>query len=619
MERQKKINQLIRLMKQKGIDAYFIPTADFHQSEYISAYFKCREFMSGFTGSAGTMVVFSDGEAGLWTDGRYFIQAEEQLSGSGIQLFKMGEKDVPTIPEYLKKRFPKGLKLGFDGRIVSFRTVKDIKTAFGDNPVEFMLQEDLVGAIWENRPSLSKEPMWLLDEKYAGESFASKKKKVLKKLDEAKADYLVLSSLDDIAWLLNVRGGDVEYNPVFLSYLVIGKEETVLFSQLSCAEKQDKCNLKKVRDVLTKVGVVLKPYEEIYDYVFSLRGIVWLDERRINYRLFQAVPENCKIHWEENPTLLIKACKNPVEVDNVRLAHIKDGVAVTKFIYWLKHLQVNEDGFLVCEDGLVTELYIAEKLEQFRQQGEHYLGQSFDPIAAYGAHGAIVHYSATKESNASIQKKGFLLLDTGGHYLEGTTDITRTICLGEVSAYAKRNFTLVLKGNLKLLNAVFPKGCRGVNLDILARQYLWNEGLDYNHGTGHGVGYLLNVHESPNSFRFRIPENFVNLDSAIMEEGMITSDEPGYYLAGEYGIRHENLIVCVPHKETEYGKFLKFEPLTLVPFDLEGLEMSLLSEEDKNYLNQYHALVYEKISPYLTEDERVWLRDVTREVGVGNP
>lgn len=591
---EERIKALRQLMQERKIDAYLIPTGDFHESEYVGDYFKCRAFMSGFTGSAGTLVVCAHGQAGLWTDGRYFLQAAQQLEGTGITLFKMGEKDVPSIPAFLNQVLKTGDCLGFDGRVVSFREVEEIREAFGEKQVQLHVTEDLVDLIWKDRPALSKEPIWILSEKYAGKSRSKKLFEVRKSLADTKADYLILTSLDDIAWLLNLRGGDVAYNPVFLAFLKVSKEECVLYSFL-----EDEA----VKEVLQKDGISFADYDAIYEDVSKLKGRIWLDEKRVNCALCEAVSEEAEIYWAENPTLLPKAIKNPVEVKNERLAHVKDGVAVTKFLYWLK----------TAED-VVTEIGVAEKLETFRQKQEHYLGQSFDPIAAFGSHGAIVHYSATEESDVALSKGSFLLLDTGGQYLEGTTDITRTVCIGEVSAEAKRYYTLVLKGNLHLLNAVFMKGARGANLDVLAREPLWREGLDYNHGTGHGVGFLLNVHESPNNFRFRIPKNLDNFESAVMEPGMITSDEPGLYLAGKYGIRLENLIVCVTDRDTEFGSFLKFEPLTLVPFDREAIDTDLLTQEEKDWLNAYHKQVYDTIAPSLTEEEQRWLGEVTAEI-----
>lgn len=667
---QERLAALRALMTEKGIDAYLIPTDDFHSSEYVGDYFKCRKYITGFTGSAGTAVVMKD-MAGLWTDGRYFIQAEQQLAGSTVTLFKMGEPDVPTVHEFLEQNLTEGQCLGFDGRTVGAKEADELAeklSGTGKVPgsvltdaasgktkkVSIVCDVDLVGEIWTDRSALSCEKVSELDVKWTGKSRADKLADVRKVMKEKEADVFLLTCLDDIAWLLNIRGGDIECNPVVLSYLAMTQQEVLLFAN-------EKAFPDTVREALEADGVALRPYDDVYKYAAGLsvkscaddfsdqkeagnlfgevsgdkkdgnskencscekellqesagsfmesdnpaaRELsVLLCRKKVNSRLVSSIPKNVRIIDEENPTLLPKAIKNPVEVENERIAHIKDGVAVTKFIYWLK----KNVGKIP-----MTELSTADYLNGLRAQQENFMGNSFEPIISVGPHAAINHYSATPETDVPIEAKGLLLADTGGQYLEGTTDITRTIVLGPVTEEQKKYFTAVLRGMLNLAGAKFLYGCSGLNLDYLARGPLWELGRDFNHGTGHGVGYYLNVHEGPNGFRWKIvPERS---DSAVLEEGMITSDEPGYYVAGAYGIRHENLILCKKAEKTDFGQFMCFETLTMVPFDLDGIVPEQMTVREREMLNAYHAQVYEKISPYLGEEERVWLKEATRKI-----
>lgn len=594
---QERLGALRNLMKEKRMDAYLIPTDDFHGSEYVGAHFACRKYMTGFTGSAGTAVVMAD-MAGLWTDGRYFIQAEQQLRGSTVTLFKMGEPGVPTVHEFLENHLGEGQCLGFDGRTVSAKEAEELKKKLGKKGVTLACTEDLVGEIWTDRPPLSCEPVKELDVKWAGKSRSEKCGEIRKAMKEKGADVFLLTSLDDIAWLLNIRGGDVPCNPVVLSYLAMTPEEIFLFAN-------EKAFPDDVKKALREDGVILCPYEDVYEYAGKIEEgkRVLLCRKKVNSRLTESIPAEVKILDEENLTLLPKAIKNPVEVENERIAHVKDGVAVTKFIYWLK----KNVGKMT-----ITELSAAEYLNGLRAQQEHFCGNSFEPIISYGPHAAMNHYSPTPETDVPVEEKGFLLADTGGQYLEGTTDVTRTIVMGPVTEEQKLYFTAVLRGTLNLAAAKFRHGCRGWNLDYLARGPLWEMGKDFNHGTGHGVGYYLNVHESPNGIRWKmVPERS---DSAVFEEGMITSDEPGYYVEGEYGIRHENLIVCKKAEKNEFGQFLCFEHLTMVPFDLDGIVPEQMSAKERELLNAYHQNVYETISPYLNEEEREWLKEATREI-----
>lgn len=594
---QERIDSLRRLMRENNIDVYLVPTNDFHSSEYVGDYFKCRRYITGFTGSAGSAVITLS-DARLWTDGRYFIQAAAELEGTGVKLMKIGEEGVPDIRTYLKDILKEGQTLGFDGRCVEYGYAKSLEEALSENGVNIAYEKDLIDVIWTDRPSISREPVMILDTKYCGKACVEKLADIRRLMVEKGADIYILTSLDDIAWLFNIRGNDVQCNPVVLSYAVIESDKAVIYAALEAFSTE-------VRAELARAGIELMPYNDIYEAVKTIPAdkTVFIDGSRANYTIVKNIPSDVKLINETNLTLLPKAIKNPTEVENERIAHIKDGVAVTKFMYWLK----KNVGSM-----RITEISAAEYLESLREQGENYMGPSFEPIVAYGANAAMCHYSATPESDTELLPESFVLFDTGGQYLEGTTDITRTIALGPCSDEQKKHYTAVLKGHLNLAAARFLYGTRGVNLDILAREPLWELSLDYNHGTGHGVGYFLNVHEGPNSFRWKIIDG--KTDSAVLEEGMITSNEPGLYLEGRYGIRTENMVVCVKAERTEYGQFMKLENLTMVPMDIDAIYMPMLTDVDKARLNSYHREVYEKISPYLDEEERAWLRQATKEV-----
>ena len=591
-----KLNALRILMKEKKIDAYLVPTDDFHGSEYVGDYFKCRKYITGFTGSAGTAIITQD-MAGLWTDGRYFIQAADQLRDTTIELFKSGEPGVPTAHQFLNNKLEEGMCLGFDGRTVSAREAEELQELLQEKHITFSVNDDLIGEIWEDRPVLSCEPVMELDIRWTGKSRADKIAEIREQMKAKEADTFILTSLDDIAWLLNIRGNDIHCCPVVLSYLVMMENELRLYANAAAFSEE-------IRSNLEADGVKIYPYDDVYSYVQSISSDkkVLLSRANVNSRLVSNIPSEVTILDEPNLTLLPKAVKNETEMENERIAHIKDGVAVTKFIHWLKKNVTRTT---------ITELSTAEKLYQFRSEQEHFLGESFDPIIAYGTHAAIVHYSATEATDIPLEARGMVLADTGGHYLEGTTDITRTIVLGPVTAKEKKFFTAVLRGNLNLAAAKFKYGCTGLNLDYLARGPLWELGEDYNHGTGHGVGYLLNVHEGPNSFRWK---NLPGNPAPVLEEGMITSDEPGYYLENEFGIRHENLVLCKKAEKTSFGQFMCFEPLTMVPFDLEGINPEEMTERERKLLNDYHQKVYTTISPYLDEEEKEWLKQATREI-----
>lgn len=584
-------------MKEQGIDIYLIPTSDFHESEYVGAYFKARKFMSGFTGSAGTLVV-THTQAGLWTDGRYFIQAEAQLKNSGIDLYKMGMKDVLNIEDFIIEKMPQGGKLGFDGRVVNSRMGLKLEEKLKEKNASIIYDRDIVNDVWSDRPALSCEPAFLLDIQYAGKSREEKLEDLRKKMEQEKADIFILTCLDDIAWLFNIRGNDIPYNPVILSYVIITKEKGYFFVN------ENALNL-EIKKALEADNIEVMPYDKIYDFVkqISKTEAVLLDKNKVNYAIVRNLKPEVKIIDKTNPTTLAKAVKNEIELENLRKSHLKDAVAVTKFMYWLKKNVGKET---------ITEITASDYLENLRKEQEGFIELSFDTISAYQEHAAMMHYSATEETDVQLKAEGLLLVDSGGQYYEGTTDITRTFVLGPIKEEWKKHFTLVAKSMLNLANAKFLYGCTGLNLDILARGPLWNLGIDYRCGTGHGVGYLLNVHEAPNGFRWKsVPERN---DQAVLQAGMVTTDEPGVYIENSHGIRTENELICQKAEENEYGQFMNFETITYVPIDLDGIDKKYLNEMDIEQLNQYHKMVYEKVSPYLDSEEKEWLLRYTRAI-----
>lgn len=591
-----RLEQLRAKMKEYHIDAYLIPTSDFHESEYVGAYFKCRKFVTGFTGSAGTAVVTAT-EACLWTDGRYFVQAAKQLEGSGFTLQKTGQEGVPSIEEYLEAVLPEEGVLGFDGRVINSQMGEKLQKTLEEKQITFVCDKDLAGEIWAERPELSAEPVWILEEKYAGKSAADKIEELREAMRKDRATVHIMTTLDDIVWLLNIRGNDVPYNPVVLSYLVVTEEKVYLFIN-------EKTLNQEVQAYLSTLGVKVKPYNDIYQFVKSFREEkVLLEKAKTNFAITNNLDETNKIIDITNPTALAKAMKNPVEIENERRAHIKDGVAVTKLIYWLK----TNIGKLP-----MSEISVSDYSEELRRTQEGNLGLSFDTISAYRENAAMCHYSATPESNKELKPEGLFLLDSGGQYYEGTTDITRTVALGPISQEEREHFTLVAMSMLRLSHVKFLHGCRGLTLDYVAREPFWTRGLNYDHGTGHGVGYLLNVHERPHGIRWKMVQE--RMDNAELEEGMVTSNEPGLYIEGSHGIRTENLMVCKKAEKNQYGQFMEFECLTFVPIDLDALEPSLMEPKDIMYLNEYHKEVYEKIAPHLTSEEATWLKEYTRAI-----
>lgn len=593
-----RIEALRREMKSQGIDIYIVPTADYHQSEYVGEHFKCREFMTGFTGSAGT-AVFSQNEVCLWTDGRYFIQAEKQLEGSGVLLQKSGEPGVSRIEEYLENKAIEGSTIGFDGRTVSIASGKKYAEIAKKVGGQVRYDVDLVDTVWKDRPALSCEPAFMLDIQYAGEEVSSKLKRLRQKMQEYRADYCVITGLDDIGWLLNLRGGDVAYCPLMLSYVVVRMDVVELYTD-------DRKFSDEIKEMLRQNKVEIYPYEQMYERMktFEKGESVLLDPEQMNYSLYCNLPENIQKMEHENPVVIMKAVKNETEIENIRLAHLKDGVACTKFMYWMK-TQIGK--------GTMTEISVSEKLESLRAEQAHFIGPSFEPICAYKEHAAIVHYSSTPETNVNLKEQGMILCDTGGHYLEGSTDITRTIVLGRITEEEKAHFTIVLNSMLNLADARFLYGCTGMSLDYAAREPFWRQNLNFNHGTGHGVGYLGNIHEPPARFFWRMPPGSPQ-NIPTLEPGMVITDEPGIYIENSHGIRIENELLVTRGESNEYGQFLHFETLTFVPIDLDAVNPELMTKRERMLLNAYHKKVAELIGPHLTTEEQDWLQQYTREI-----
>lgn len=590
-----RISALRSLMEEKGYDVYLIPTDDNHQSEYVGEHFKARAFITGFTGSAGTAVITKT-EAGLWTDGRYFIQAAQQLDGSGVTLFKMGEPGVPALKDYIAKVIPEGGTLGFDGRVVAMGEGQALEAALAPKNGKINYSEDLIDKIWKDRPTLSEKPAFALGEEYTGESTTSKLARIREAMKEADANVHVLAALDDICWTINLRGDDIEYFPLLLSYAIITMDDMKLYVD-------ERKLTPEMKENLAKDNISIHPYNAIYEDIKALKpeDKVLVDPSRLNYAIYNNIPSGATVIEQMNPEVLMKAMKNDVELKNIINAHIKDGVAMTKFMYWLKKNVGKIE---------ITEISAAEKLDEFRKEQEGYLWQSFEPICGSGEHGAIVHYAATPETNIPVVTDGLFLTDTGGGYMEGSTDITRTFAFGKLTDRMKDDFTTVLLCNLHLARAVFLYGTCGYNLDVLARIPAWERGLNFNHGTGHGVGYLMNIHEAPAGFRCAIREK----EKSPLEPGMVITNEPGIYIEGSHGIRTENEMVVRKGQKTEYGQFLYFEPITYVPIDLDAINPDMMKQEDKDQLNAYHAKVYEIVAPHLDDEQKEWLKEYTRAI-----
>lgn len=585
-----RIEELRKLMRERGIEAYIVPSADPHQSEYVAEHYAARAFITGFTGSAGTAVITLK-DAGLWTDGRYFIQAENELKDTGITLFKMGEKGVPTVEMFLKEYLDKEAKVAFDGKVVSVQYFKNLKQNLESKGSSFETNEDLIDIIWKNRPEKPCTKVIIHDTRYAGKSREDKLCEVIKEMKAIGVNHYVISGLDDIAWLLNIRGRDVKCNPLTIAYSVISEEKCYLFID---DEKLDS----EVRTELKKANVEIRSYDSVGKFLKTItEGTMLLDPSKTNTWIQSSI--NIKTIEDMDITTKLKAVKNDVEIQNVRNAMVRDGVAMVKFISWLKK---------TIKTRNITEIEASDKLEEIRRYGDKFYDLSFSTISAYKANASMPHYKAVEEKQATIKQEGFYLVDSGAQYLDGTTDITRTIVVGVLTEEERLDYTLVLKGMIDLTMQRFLYGTTGSNIDIIARIPLWNAGMDFKHGTGHGIGFFLNVHEGPH--RIASVPNTVRL-----EKGMIVSNEPGVYKAGKHGIRTENLVVVQEDENTEYGgQFMKFETLTLCPIDKEAIDVTLLTAEEKAWLNNYHKTVFEKLSTYLQGEELEYLRQATEEI-----
>lgn len=590
-----RVAKLQNLLKEKCINALIIPTDDFHLSEYVGDYFKARNYFSGFTGSAGVMVV-TQNSADLWTDGRYFIQAEKQLENTGITLRKRGESGVPTVEEFIFSTIEKGETLAVDGRVISYNAGMYYENALQEKGAYLKTDEDIPGIIWKDRPELSAEKAYVFPIKYSGKSAEEKIDMVRSEMAQKGADVHILTTLDDIAWLYNIRGNDVMCTPVVLSFAALTMDKAYIFANPKVFDAE-------VTEHLKNNGVEIRPYEEVYSFVSNIPSDkkVLVDTDRANYAIVKSI--NAEIISERNPEILLKSIKNNTELENTRNCHILDGVAVTKFMYWLK-----------TNAGKIpmTEYTAQEYLEKLRFEIDGNLGNSFTTISAYKENAAMMHYSANKSTAKSITNDGMLLVDSGGHYWQGSTDITRTFILGNVSDEIKKHFTAVLKGVIAVSRAKFLQGCSGLNLDILARTPIWDMEIDYKCGTGHGVGHLLNVHEGPQGISWRKRQGGNEL--VELEEGMITTVEPGVYIEGSHGIRTENEVICCKGNANEFGQFMYFETITFAPIDIDGIDTKYMTKAEIDWLNDYHKEVYKKISPYLTADEKEWLKKYTREI-----
>ncbi|MBU3143416.1 aminopeptidase P family protein [Clostridium sp. CF012] len=585
-----RVEELRVEMRKRGIDACIVPSSDPHQSEYVAEHYTARTFITGFTGSAGTAIITLT-EAGLWTDGRYFIQAENQLIGTGVTLFRMGENGVPTVEAFLKQNLNKEAKIAFDGKVISVEYFRSLKKALESSEFTYEVNEDLIDIIWKDRPQRPCSQVVLHDVAFAGESRESKLAKVVLEMKTMGADYYVISGLDDIAWLLNIRARDVKCNPLTIAYALISEGKYYLFID-------DKKINSVVRAELEKANVEIIPYDSIGEFLRGIKaGAILLDAARTSTWIYSAV--KIKIIEAMDITTRFKAIKNDIQIENVRKAMVRDGVAMVKFISWLKK---------TIKTRNITEIEASDKIEEIRRAGENFYDLSFASISAYRANASMPHYSATQKDQATIMQESLYLLDSGAQYLDGTTDITRTLAVGPLTDEEKTDFTLVLRGMIDLTLQRFLYGTTGSNLDIIARIPLWNAGMDYKHGTGHGVGFFLNVHEGPH--RISVVPNVIKL-----EKGMVVSNEPGVYKAGKHGIRIENLVVVQEIENTLYGgQFMKFETLTLCPIDLDVIDVSLLTFEEKAWLNDYHKTVFEKLSIYLQGEELEYLKQATREV-----
>lgn len=583
-----RVDNLRKFLVKEGLDAYIFPSTDPHNGEYIPDYWKTREWISGFNGSAGTAVVTTQ-QAALWTDSRYFLAAEAQLNGTPFQLMKERLPETPSITEWLTLQLNNGGRVGFDSRVNSFATIEEWKKELAIKDIELIPSSDPTVDLWTGRPEIPRNPIEVQPLDFSGESVTEKLSRLRKIMKAEHAEMLVMTALDEIAWTLNLRGTDIHCNPVFVSYLLLTNQDATLFIY------KEKVSPDIARS-LANIGIKIADYEDIYAYLeVSKNRSIMMDLSSANYALYQAIPATSDIINRKSPVALMKALKNPTEIAGFHQVMIRDGIALVQFLKWLKP---------AVATGLETEVSIDQKLTELRSRQPLYRDISFDTIAGYAAHGAIVHYEATEKTDIPLKPEGLLLLDSGAQYQDGTTDITRTIALGPTTPEQKRDYTLVLKGHIALSRAKFPEGTTGTQLDICARYAMWQEGINYLHGTGHGVGSYLNVHEGPHQIR-------MNHVPTPLCAGMTVTDEPGIYRAGAYGVRIENTLLVVPFKETEFGSFLQFEPLTLCPIDKEPILWDLLDATEIDWLNQYHQTVYDRLAPFLEEEERIWLKEQT--------
>ena len=586
-----RIHALRMTFRPNNIKAFIIPSTDPHLSEYVAPYWMSREWISGFTGSAGTAVILMD-KAGLWADSRYFLQAEKEPEGSGITLYKEMLPETPSITKFLCQNLKPGESVSIDGKMFSVQQVEQMKEDLAPYQLQVNLFGDPLKNIWKDRPSMPDAPAFIYDVKYAGKSCGEKVAAIRTELKEKGIFALFLSSLDEIAWTLNLRGSDVHCNPVIVSYLLVTQDEVVYFISPEKITQE-------VNEYLQEQQVSLRKYDEAESFLNSFAGEnILIDPKKTNYAIYSAINPACKVVRGESPVTLLKAIRNEQEIAGIHHAMQRDGVALVKFLKWLEASVLS---------GKETELSVDRKLHEFRAAQPLYMGESFDTIAGYKEHGAIVHYSATEESDVTLQSKGFLLLDSGAQYLDGTTDITRTIALGELTEEEKTDYTLILKGHIALAMAKFPAGTRGAQLDVLARMPIWSHGMNFLHGTGHGVGHFLSVHEGPQSIR-------MNENPIVLQPGMVTSNEPGVYKAGSHGIRTENLTLVCKDKEGMFGEYFKFETITLCPICKKGIIKEMLTAEEVKWFNDYHQTVYKKLSPSLNEEEKKWLLEATKAI-----
>ncbi|WP_294451784.1 aminopeptidase P family protein [uncultured Bacteroides sp.] len=586
-EIRKRISALRSLMQSKSISAYITYSTDPHFGEYVPAHWESRKWITGFTGSAGTAVITPD-DGGLWIDSRYFIQAEEQLTDTGLKLFKERIPETPSIPQWLCSVLKKGERVGIDGYTTPLQTVNELRNELSAYGIEVVMIEDPYKTIWNDRPGLPSNKPFILEEKYSGESASSKISTIRNHISNTGTDYILISALDEIAWTLNMRGTDIECNPLFVSYLLISEKEATLYIN------KNKLTETTI-DYLQSQGVGHRNYEDIESDLTAISGRKITMSPSINFAMYNAASEHNTVFIQASPVSKYKAVKNQTEINGFRNAMLRDGVAMVRFLIWLQKNIGN---------GNLTELSIDEQLYKERSAMENFRGISFATIAGYQEHGAIVHYEADEHSASTLKPEGLLLIDSGAQYLDGTTDITRTIPLGPTTEEQKKDYTLVLKGFIQLAMAEFPQGTCGTQLDVLARLAMWKEGINYGHGTGHGVGHFLNVHEGPHQIR-------MNNVPTPLQPGMTVTNEPGIYRAGKYGIRTENTMLTVPSRKTDFGEFYKFEQLTLCPINTETILWDMLSPEETNWLKEYHETVYSKLSPLLTDEEKQWLRNAT--------